>query len=90
MNMDLVSSNDNTKSVTFIAAPVDSSKLAWTPPEYQADTISIADDGDMRKKKMAHPDPLLWSQNTQKETAKKNHPAKKKKIPTKKRMMKRV
>jgi hypothetical protein len=80
MDMDLISSmtfHDNSKSEAFIPAPLNSSKLAKTPPEYQADAISIGDIMMMRKKKMTRPDPLLWSQNMPKETAKKN-PAKKK------------
>jgi hypothetical protein len=44
MNMDLLSSNDDSKSETFIPAPLDSSKLVQTPPEYQDDAISIQED----------------------------------------------
>jgi hypothetical protein len=48
MNMHLLSSDYDSKSETFIPVPLDSSKMAQMPPDYQADAISIAD----RKKKI--------------------------------------
>jgi hypothetical protein len=63
MNMDLLSSDKDSKSEIFIPAHLNSSKLAQTPSEYQADAISIANNDDEEEEEDMSRSPVVVTEH---------------------------